>query len=101
MQRFALSREQMYVPVSLTGLIWTLLLQVHMLSEDGDYSTKVFGNPLDNAEADFMVHVPKGFYSSFESLSNDQATFHSYIDIPGMRCCSPVTRSVTKVMVSK
>nr|QCY50174.1 waterborne settlement pheromone-like protein 5 [Amphibalanus improvisus] len=57
-------------------------VKVHFISEGGVYSTKVMGNPLDLEGAQFLVHVPRAVYSAFESLSNTQATFHSYIDIP-------------------
>ena len=55
-----------------------------MISEDGTYKTAVLGNPLERKGAQFLVFVPTATYSVFESLSNDEATFHSYIDIPGM-----------------
>ena len=61
--------------------------QIHLISEDGTYRTEVMGNPLSHKSAKFLVHVPRATYSVFESLSADEATFHSYIDIPGMRCC--------------
>ena len=55
-----------------------------MISEDGTYKTAVLGNPLERKGAQFLVFVPTATYNVFESLSNDEATFHSYLDIPGM-----------------
>ncbi|XP_043211172.1 uncharacterized protein LOC122375744 [Amphibalanus amphitrite] len=57
-------------------------VKVHLISEDGSYRTEVMGNPLDHKGSRFLVYVPRATYSVFESLSGDEATFHSYIDIP-------------------
>ena len=54
-----------------------------MLTDAGLHKEVLLGNPLHNEKAKFVVLVPKNTYCIFESLSEDDASFVSYLAIPG------------------
>ena len=54
-----------------------------MLTDGGIHKDAILGNPLHNHDAKFTVLVPKNTYCIFESLSEDESAFVSYVAIPG------------------
>ncbi|KAF0312689.1 hypothetical protein FJT64_016585 [Amphibalanus amphitrite] len=55
---------------------------IHMLTDGGIHKEVVLGNPLHKHGAKFAVMIPKGTYCIFESLSEDDAAFVTYVAIP-------------------
>ncbi|XP_043200590.1 uncharacterized protein LOC122375748 [Amphibalanus amphitrite] len=58
------------------------LTKIHMLTDGGIHKEVVLGNPLHKHGAKFAVMIPKGTYCIFESLSEDDAAFVTYVAIP-------------------
>ena len=54
-----------------------------MLTDGGIHKEAILGNPLHKHNAKFVVMIPKGTYCIFESLSEDDSAFVSYVAIPG------------------
>nr|QCY50172.1 waterborne settlement pheromone-like protein 3 [Amphibalanus improvisus] len=59
-------------------------VKFHMLTTDGIHTEVILGNPVDHKDhnAKFVVMIPKGMYAFHESLSEEEATFYSYMTIP-------------------
>ena len=56
-----------------------------MMTTGGIHKEVILGNPAYHKDhnAKFVVMIPHGTYAIFESLSEEEATFHSYVAIPG------------------
>ena len=54
-----------------------------MVTVDGIHKEVIVGNPLKEDDAKLMIVVPKRTYFLLESLSEDDANFHSYVSVPG------------------
>jgi len=59
-------------------------IKIHMLTDGGVHKEAILGNPLNHKKehAKFVVVIPKTTYCTFESLSEDDATFHSFMSVP-------------------
>jgi len=57
-------------------------VKVHMLTDGGIHKEVVIGNPYYYRTARFAVHIPKGTFATFESLSEHEATFVSFVSVP-------------------
>nr|QCY50169.1 waterborne settlement pheromone protein [Amphibalanus improvisus] len=59
-------------------------VKIHMMTESGIHKEVILGNPAYHKDhnAKFVVMIPHGTYAIFESLSEDESTFHSYVAIP-------------------
>lgn len=59
-------------------------VKIHMLTEGGIHKEVFLGNPAYHSkDSKFIVLIPKNTYCTFESLSENEATFVSYISVPG------------------
>ena len=54
-----------------------------MVTDSGIHKDVLLGNPLHHEDAKFVVLVPKNTYCMFESLSERDAAFVSYMAVPG------------------
>nr|QCY50170.1 waterborne settlement pheromone-like protein 1 [Amphibalanus improvisus] len=59
-------------------------VKIHMMTTGGIHKEVILGNPAYHKDhnAKFVVMIPHGTYAIFESLSEEEATFHSYVAIP-------------------
>nr|BAM34601.1 waterborne settlement pheromone [Amphibalanus amphitrite] len=59
-------------------------VKVHMLTSGGIHKEVILGNPIYHKDhsAKFNVMVPKNTYCIFESLSEEESTFSSFVAVP-------------------
>ena len=54
-----------------------------MVTADGIHKEVIMGNPIKEDDAKLMTVIPKKTYFLLESLSEDDANFHSFVCVPG------------------